>query len=109
MNMDWSDVSSEVRLDERTIAHELGVSRTPLREAIKQLVIEGFLRIEPRKGLFVIRKSKTDMIEIMLVRLALEGFAARLATKHATKQDIERMKGIFLPFSSKRKKEAVQS
>jgi DNA-binding GntR family transcriptional regulator len=105
INMDWSDISSHLRFDERKIAERLGVSRTPLREAVKRLVIEGFLRVEPRKGLFIVKKSKLDMIEILLVRSALEGLAARLATKLATKEDIRKMKKIFSPFGAKTNKD----
>lgn len=104
INIDWSDASADLRFDERKIAERLGVSRTPLREAVKRLVIEGFLRVEPRKGLFIVKKSKTDMIEILLIRSVLEGLAARLATKLATKEDIRKMKKIFLPFGAKRTK-----
>ena len=104
INMDWSGISSHLRFDERKIAERLGVSRTPLREAVKRLVIEGFLRVEPRKGLFIVKKSKLDMIEILLVRSALEGLAARLATKLATKEDIRKMKKIFSPFGAKTNK-----
>jgi DNA-binding GntR family transcriptional regulator len=105
MNMDWSDVSASARFDERRVAERLGVSRTPLREAVKRLVIEGFLRVEPRKGLFIVKKSKTDMIEILLVRSALEGLAARLGTKLATKEDIGKMKKIFSSFAVKSNKD----
>jgi DNA-binding GntR family transcriptional regulator len=106
MNLDWSDISADARFDERTIAERLGVSRTPLREAVKRLVTEGFLRVEPRKGLFVVRKSKADMIEILLVRSALEGMAAGLAAKWATKEDIRKMRSLFSPFNRAKTGEA---
>jgi len=101
LNMDWSNSPREIRLDERKIAEKLGVSRTPLREAIKRLMAEGFVRIEPRKGLFVVNKSKADMLEILSVRSVLEGLGARLAATRATQEDIHRMKMIFSPFSKK--------
>ena len=101
VNMDWTNFPREIKLDERGISKKLGVSRTPLREAIKRLVGEGFLRVEPRKGLFVVNKSKADMLEILLVRSVLEGLGARLAASRATKEDIHRMKMIFSPFSKK--------
>ena len=104
VNMDWSNLPREIKLDERGISEKLGVSRTPLREAIKRLVGEGFLRVEPRKGLFVVNKSKADMLEILLVRSVLEGLGARLAASRATEEDIQRMKMIFSPFSTKSKK-----
>ena len=71
VNMDWSNSPREMKLDERTIAEQLGVSRTPLREAIKRLMAEGFVRVESRKGLFVVNKSKADMQEILLIRSVL--------------------------------------
>jgi DNA-binding GntR family transcriptional regulator len=101
VNMDWSNLPREIKLDERGISEKLGVSRTPLREAIKRLVGEGFLRVEPRKGLFVVNKSKADMLEILLVRSVLEGLGARLAASRATKEDIHKIKMIFSPFGKK--------
>jgi DNA-binding GntR family transcriptional regulator len=98
MNMDGAELSADVRFEERRIAQDLGISRTPLREAVKRLVTEGFLRVEPRKGLFVIKKSRTDLVEILLVRSSLEGLAARLAAGLATKNDVQRMRKIFSPF-----------
>ena len=101
VNMDWSNSPREMKLDERRIAAKLGVSRTPLREAIKRLMAEGFVRVESRKGLFVVNKSKADMQEILLVRSALEGLGARLAATRATQDDLHRMKMIFSPFTKK--------
>lgn len=101
LKMDLTDPSLEDRIDERGLAEKLGVSRTPLREAINRLVMEGFLRVVPRKGVYVVKKSKQEMVEILLIRAALEGLAARLATRHATEKDIKRMKRIFAPFDSK--------
>ena len=109
VNMDWSNLPKEIKLDERGVSEKLGVSRTPLREAIKQLVREGFLRVEPRKGLFVVNKSKADMLEILLVRSVLEGLGARLAASRATKEDIAAMKKIFAPFNVKNKKEIIRN
>ncbi len=108
MNLDWSDIASDARFDERTVAARLGVSRTPLREAVKQLVAEGFLRVVPRRGLYVVRKSKSDMVEILLVRAALEGLAAGLAAKWATRDDIRKMRSLFSPFHGTRKKDAKE-
>jgi DNA-binding GntR family transcriptional regulator len=61
-------------------------------------VVEGFLKILPRQGIYVATKSKEEIIEILLVRSTLEGLAARLAAMHATKEDIVNMKAIFAPF-----------
>lgn len=98
LDTDVTEISDE-RLDERKLAEQLGVSRTPLREAINRLVMEGFLKVMPRKGIYVVKKSKNKIIEILLVRAALEGMAARLATRYVTEKNIEGMKGIFSPFN----------
>jgi len=98
LEIDLSQMPDEGRLDERELADRLGVSRTPLREAINRLVMEGFLKVVPRKGIYVVKKSKQEIVEILLVRAALEGMAARLATKHVTEKDVVRMKKIFSTF-----------
>ena len=98
LDTDVTEISDE-RLDERKLAEQLGVSRTPLREAINRLVMEGFLKVVPRKGIYVVKKSKNEIIEILLVRAALESMAARLATRYVTKKNINEMKRIFSPFN----------
>ena len=89
------------RLDERTLAAQLGISRTPLREAIHRLVAEGFLRVEPRRGVFVNEKSKNEIVEILYVRAALESMGARLATRHVTDGDVAGLRSIFDVFLPK--------
>jgi DNA-binding GntR family transcriptional regulator len=98
LKMDFSQMPEEGRLDERELALRLGVSRTPLREAINRLVMEGFLKVVARKGVYIAKKSKQEIIEILVVRAALEGMAARLATEHMTDKDILKLKKIFSPF-----------
>jgi len=100
LKMDLSTVESEECIDERGLAEKLGISRTPLREAISRLVVEGFLKVVPRRGIFVVKKSKAEIVEILLVRSALEGLAARLAAINVSEEDIIRMKQIFLPFDA---------
>jgi DNA-binding GntR family transcriptional regulator len=87
------------KLDERTLAQQLGISRTPLREAIHKLVAEGFLRVEPRRGVFVNEKSKKEIVEILYVRAALESMGARLATEHVTEDDVARLRQTFASFA----------
>ena len=103
LDLDLSDPSVEERIDERSLAKQLGVSRTPLREAINRLVVEGFLKVIPRKGVFVVKKSKKEIVEILLVRAALEGLAARLAAKYVTDEDIRQLEKIIAPFNSMKK------
>src|ERR1700745_487957 len=70
----------EVRLDERQLASDLGISRTPVREAMAQLEREGFVRSVPRRGIYVVRKSKQEVIELITAWAALEGMAARFVS-----------------------------
>src|SRR5262245_29964263 len=74
---------SEVRLDERRLAQDFGISRTPVREAMAQLEREGFVRSVPRRGIYVVRKTKREVIEMITAWAALESMAARLITEHA--------------------------
>jgi DNA-binding GntR family transcriptional regulator len=72
--MDIYGHPQEMRLDERQLSQELGVSRTPIREALTLLEQEGFVRSVPRRGLFVVRKSKQEIIDMILVWAALEAW-----------------------------------
>jgi DNA-binding GntR family transcriptional regulator len=56
---------SDIRLDERRLALDFGISRTPVREAMAQLEREGFVRSVPRRGIYVVRKSKREVIEMI--------------------------------------------
>jgi DNA-binding GntR family transcriptional regulator len=75
----------EIRLDERQLSQDLGMSRTPVREALSVLEQEGFVRSVPRRGLIVVRKSKREVVEMITVWAAIEGMAARLAAPRITK------------------------
>ncbi len=86
------------KLDERKLALDLGVSRTPIREAITRLGQEGLVKSYPRRGAFVVRKTKAEILEIVYVWACLEGMAARLATKQATNQEIASMRTMFVTF-----------
>lgn len=90
----------EIRLDERQLSLALGVSRTPLREAMTRLEQEGFLRTVPRRGVFIVRKTKKEIIEIIEICAALESMAARLATIHASDESIGRLRHMFDEFHS---------
>jgi len=98
LDMDLNQMPEEGRLDERDLAEKLGISRTPLREAINRLVVEGFLDVVPRKGIFVIKKSKEEILEIITVRAALEGMAAHLAAQKITEDEIGMLRDIFTEF-----------
>jgi DNA-binding GntR family transcriptional regulator len=86
--MDLYGQPGEIRLDERQLSQELGVSRTPIREALSILEQEGFVRSVPRRGIVVVRKSKQEVIEMITVWAAIESMAARLAAPLVTEADI---------------------
>ena len=85
----------EHRLDERQLSDELGVSRTPIREALCRLENEGFVRNIPRRGAFVARKTKKEVLEMITVWAALESMAARLITETATDGEIAGLRRMF--------------
>lgn len=87
--------TGEPRLDERQLAEDLGVSRTPVREAIARLEQEGLVRSVPRRGVFVARKTKREIVEMITVWAALESMAARLITTQATDADIASLRALF--------------
>jgi len=90
----------EVRLDERQLASDLGISRTPVREAMAQLEREGFVRSVPRRGIYVVRKSKQEVIEMITAWAALEGMAARLITQNASTEEIASLRRLFATFEN---------
>jgi DNA-binding GntR family transcriptional regulator len=90
----------EVRLDERQLASDLGISRTPVREAMAQLEREGFVRSVPRRGIYVVRKSKREVIEMITAWAALESMAARLITTNASNEEIATLRKMFSTFEN---------
>src|SRR5215475_134670 len=94
------DEPGDVRLDERQLAQDLGISRTPVREAMAQLEREGFVRSVPRRGIYVVRKTKREVIEMITAWAALEGMAARLITENAGDEDIASLRKMFTTFEN---------
>ncbi|MFK7993912.1 MAG: GntR family transcriptional regulator [Granulosicoccus sp.] len=88
MEMDIYGDEVDLRLDERKLAEQLGISRTPIREALAKLEQEGFVDIQPRKGVYVKQKSLHEILEMVVVWAALESMAARLVTQVANDQNI---------------------
>ncbi len=86
------------RLMEVQLADELGVSRTPVREAIRKLEHDGFVVMIPRKGAYVADMSLKDVAEIFDVRRALEALAAQLASERASDEDLERCERILVEY-----------
>jgi DNA-binding GntR family transcriptional regulator len=96
--MDVYRSREDIRLDERKLAADFGVSRTPVREALAQLEREGFVRSVPRRGIYVVRKTKREVIEMITAWAALEGMAARLATQDASDDEIAGLRRMFTTF-----------
>ena len=86
--------SENEELKEATIGAEFGVSRTPVREALRQLELEGLVRIIPNKGAYVTGISVKDTRDIYVIRSYLEGLAARWACDHISEEDIESLEEI---------------
>jgi DNA-binding GntR family transcriptional regulator len=89
---------TDIRLDERQLAQDFGISRTPVREAMVQLEREGFVRSVPRRGIYVVRKTKSEVIELIQAWAALESMAARLLTQSASDADIAGLRRMFTTF-----------
>jgi DNA-binding GntR family transcriptional regulator len=100
LSLDLYDQPGEVRLDERQLANDLGISRTPVREAMAQLEREGFVRSVPRRGIYVVRKTKQEVIELITAWAALESMAARLITISARDEEIATLREMFAIFEN---------
>ena len=100
--MDIYDHPDEVRLDERRLSRDLGVSRTPIREAMTVLEQEGFVRTRPRRGIYVVKKTKREIVEIITVMAALESMAARLAAERASDAEIAELRRLMDGFTDGR-------
>src|SRR5499427_5424625 len=98
--MDVYGSRNEIRLDERSLAEQFGISRTPVREAMAQLEREGFVRSVPRRGIYVVRKTKREVIEMITAWAALESMAARLITENANDEDIASLRTMFTKFEN---------
>lgn len=83
-------------LRESTLGKQLGVSRTPVREALRQLELEGLVKIVPNKGAYVTGITKKDVRDIYMIRSLLEGVCARWATEHISEEQIEKLEEIIL-------------
>jgi DNA-binding GntR family transcriptional regulator len=89
---------TDIRLDERQLAQDFGISRTPVREAMAQLEREGFVRSVPRRGVYVVRKTKDEVIQMITAWAALESMAARLITQSASADEIASLRRMFATF-----------
>lgn len=87
------------RLMEIQLAEEMGVSRTPVREAIRKLELEGFVVMVPRKGAYVAGVSIKDIADVFEVRAALEGLAASLAAERITEEEMDELEEAIVKIS----------
>ena len=88
------------RLMEVQLAEQLGVSRTPVREAIRKLELEGLVVMLPRKGAYVANMSLKDVVDVLEIRASLEGLAASLSAERITDEDIKKLESIVEEFEN---------
>ena len=81
LKMDIYTTPEPVMLDERALSERLGVSRTPIREAIAMLEQDGFVKTVPRRGIVVVRRTKSEIVDMIRAWAALESMAARPRAK----------------------------
>jgi DNA-binding GntR family transcriptional regulator len=95
------EVLPGMRLREEELAEKLGVSRTPIREAINRLHQEGIVVVIPRRGAYVARLTREEIIENLFIREVLEGLAARLAAENISSSSLAEMRACITQFVSK--------
>lgn len=93
-----SEITEPIRVREEDLAHQLGVSRTPVREALIRLDSTGLISLRPGRGALLQPVSDRDYLEWLQLREQLEGFAAREAALNASQRDVMVLKAIFEPF-----------
>jgi DNA-binding GntR family transcriptional regulator len=96
--MDIYRPGADLRLDEQRLADSLGVSRTPVRQALARLDHEGLVKIVPRRGVLIVRKSKAEITDMIRAWAALESMAARLLCEYATDEEIGSLRELFSGF-----------
>ncbi|MFQ5763524.1 MAG: GntR family transcriptional regulator [Rhodospirillales bacterium] len=89
---------TELRLDERRLSEKLEISRTPVREALARLEQEGLVHIVPRRGVYIVRKTKAQILEMITAWAALESMAARLITVNAANDELASLRKMFSTF-----------
>ncbi|NLK98306.1 GntR family transcriptional regulator [Defluviitalea saccharophila] len=99
------DLKPGERLMEKQLAEKMGVSRTPVREAIRKLELEGFVVMVPRKGAQVAEITEKDIQDVLEVRGALEELAVKLACKNMDDKDLRSLKQVMKEFSEASKRD----
>lgn len=93
------DIKPGTRMMEVELAEVLGVSRTPVREAIRKLEKEGLVKIEPRRGAYASELSVKDMVDILEVRQSMEGLAAYYCAQRINDEQKEQLRDYALAFN----------
>lgn len=93
------DLKPGERLMENTIAEQLGVSRTPVREAIRKLEKEKFITMIPRKGAYVSRLTPKDILDVLEIRRVLEGFASKSACERMSISEKKELRKCYEKFA----------
>jgi DNA-binding GntR family transcriptional regulator len=99
VGMDIYAPDAELRFDERELSARFGVSRTPLREALALLDKERLVKIVARRGIFIVRKTKAEILDMIAVWAAVESMAARLAAAVASDADINALHQLVDPYA----------
>ena len=100
LNADIYDLDEDLRLDERQLAEQLGISRTPIREALARLAQDGLVEILPRRGAFIHRKTLDEILDMVVTWAALESMAAHIAARIARDSDIKALRNFTLSHSA---------
>ena len=98
LSMDIYRPDADLRLDEQRLASALGVSRTPVRQALTRLQHEGLVQVLPRRGVMIVRKDKSEITEMIRAWAALESMAARLVCERAGDEEIRCLRDLFSTF-----------
>jgi DNA-binding GntR family transcriptional regulator len=96
-----SEIKPGDRIREDILAEKFGISRTPVREAINQLVQNGFVVNVKRKGLYCVNITNSELLDLLELRIALESISIDKCIQLATAEDIEYIKGIIDDFNQK--------
>lgn len=102
------EIAPGTRMMEVELAEDMGVSRTPVREAIRKLEKEGLVSIEPRRGAYASDISIKDMVDVLEVRQELEGMAAACAAAKATDEEISVLEDIMMEYKNSAEKGDIQ-
>ena len=98
--VDIYGTEQDLRLDERRLAEQLGISRTPVREALARLAQDGLVEIVPRKGVFIQRKSLREILDMVITWAALESMAAHIAASRASDAELSALRKFAMSHSA---------